>query len=58
MHMFNDYPKCRSRTVVRIVMPAAFAKLSLLNDYPKCRSWTAVQNGVGITDGDVAAPSV
>ncbi|MFA6104205.1 MAG: hypothetical protein WC721_18590 [Victivallaceae bacterium] len=36
--MFNDTPKCRSRTVVRLVMLAAWAKQSLLNDTPKCRS--------------------
>ncbi|MFA6102261.1 MAG: hypothetical protein WC721_08770 [Victivallaceae bacterium] len=35
--MLNDTPKCRSRTVVRRVMPAAWAKQSLLNDTPKCR---------------------
>jgi len=58
LSLLDDYPKCRSWTVVRMVMPAAWAKLSLLDDYPKCRSWTVVQNGVGVTDGDVAAPSV
>ncbi|MFA6101876.1 MAG: hypothetical protein WC721_06815 [Victivallaceae bacterium] len=38
MVLFNGPPKCRSRTVVRLVMLAAWAKQSLLNDYPKCRS--------------------
>jgi predicted nucleic-acid-binding Zn-ribbon protein len=32
-------PKCRSRTVVRLVMLAAWAKQSLLNDTPKMSEW-------------------
>jgi len=36
--VLNDTPKCRSRAVARLVMPAALAKQSMLNDYPKCRS--------------------
>ena len=38
MVLFNGSPKCRSRTVVRLVMLAAWAKQSLRNDSPKCRS--------------------
>jgi len=38
MVLLNGSPKCRSRTVVRLVMLAAWAKQSLLNEYPKCRS--------------------
>ena len=34
----KDTPKYRSRTVVRLVMPDAGTKQSLLNDTPKCRS--------------------
>ncbi|MFA6103999.1 MAG: hypothetical protein WC721_17555, partial [Victivallaceae bacterium] len=42
--MLNDTPKYRNRTVVRLVMLAAWAKQSLLNDTPKCRNRTVVQN--------------
>ncbi|MFA6100720.1 MAG: hypothetical protein WC721_00980 [Victivallaceae bacterium] len=36
--VLNDTPKCRSRTVVRLAMLAAWVKQSPLNDTPKCRS--------------------
>ncbi|MFA6104853.1 MAG: hypothetical protein WC721_21890 [Victivallaceae bacterium] len=41
--VLNDSPKRRSRTVVRRVMLAAWAKQSLFNDTPKCRSRTVVR---------------
>ena len=41
--MRDGYPKCRNRTYVRLVMPAAWAEQSLLNDTPKCRSRAAAR---------------
>ncbi len=43
--MLDDTPKCRNRTVVRLVMLAAWAKQSLLDDTPKCRSRAREKSG-------------